>query len=118
MWQEPQAKNTRSGTDQRFTGSRLVKPGVRGWYIRRLGEPALDVLGEGQAGGFSHDLMAHTGADQEGLLVRHGVALEHRADRLAVMAPADRLDLAVEGAVDDRQEFGALRVGQGRHGVD
>ena len=23
---------TRSGTDQRFTGSRFVKPGVRGWY--------------------------------------------------------------------------------------
>ena len=33
MWQEPQAKNTRSGTAQRLTGSRLVKPGVRGWYI-------------------------------------------------------------------------------------
>ena len=34
------------------------------------------------------------------------------------MAPAYRLDLAVEGAIDDRQELGALVVGEGRHGID
>ena len=68
----------------------------------------IDVLGERQAGGLAQHLMAHAGADQERLLMRHGVGLEHAADGRAVMAPADRLDLAVEGAVDDRQELGPL----------
>src|SRR5215468_5885507 len=109
MWQEPQAKKTRSGTAQRLTGSRFVKPGVRGWYMARLsGEPALDVLGKGQTGSVAQHLMGHAGADQEGLLVRHGVALQHRPDGLAVVAPAHCLDLAVEGAVDHRKEPGAL----------
>ena len=72
--------------------------------------PGIDVLGERQAGGLAQYLVAHARADQERFLMRQGVGLQQGADGGSVMAPADRLDLAVEGAVEEGQEIRALGV--------